>query len=176
MLEETEEQRTPSTEVAPENGVNGVSPAEPLSGSLETTSQYPEPPSHTPPPAIPPPPPPPGDEDEGDEEDRGMLRMSFMEHLEELRSRLLRSIGGLLVAFLLSIGFCKELWRVVSAPAVEALKHLGFPPTLAQITPMEQFNVIYLKLPLLVSVFVASPWILYQVWAFISPGLYRREK
>jgi sec-independent protein translocase protein TatC len=129
------------------------------------------------PPKPPPPPPPPAEEDEEeDEEEKGMLRMSFMEHLEELRARLLRAIIGLVVAFVLSIGFCKDLWNVVSAPAVDALKHLGFPPYLAQISPMEQFNVIYLKLPLLVSVFVGSPWILYQVWAFISPGLYRREK
>ncbi len=41
---------------------------------------------------------------------------------------------------------------------------------------MEQFNVIYIKLPILVSVFIGSPWIFYQVWAFISPGLYKREK
>ena len=103
--------------------------------------------------------------------------MSFMEHLEELRTRLLRAILGLVVAFLLSIGFCKDLWEIVSAPAVDALRHLGVnPPNLAAIKPMEQFNVIYLKLPLLVSIFVASPWILYQVWAFISPGLYKREK
>ena len=106
-----------------------------------------------------------------------MLRMSFMEHLEELRSRLIKAIAGLVVAFILCIGFCKDLWSVVAAPAVIALTHLGVkPPNLAQITPMEQFNVIYIKLPLLVSLFVASPWVLYQVWAFISPGLYRREK
>lgn len=129
------------------------------------------------PPKTPPPPPPTDEDDDGDEEDKGMLRMSFMEHLEELRSRLLRAIGGLIVAFILSIGFCKDLWNVVSEPAVIALKHLGInPPNLASITPMEQFNVIYLKLPLLVSVFVGSPWIFYQVWAFISPGLYKREK
>ena len=106
-----------------------------------------------------------------------MLRMSFMEHLEELRTRLIRCLMGLAVAFLVSIGFCKQLWEVVSAPAVGALRHLGInPPNLAQISPMEQFNVIYLKLPLLVSIFVASPWVVYQVWAFISPGLYKREK
>ncbi len=106
-----------------------------------------------------------------------MLRMSFMEHLEELRSRLIKAIAGLVVAFILCIGFCKDLWSVVAAPAVIALTHLGVkPPNLAQITPMEQFNVIYIKLPLLVSLFVASPWVLYQVWAFISPGLYKREK
>jgi sec-independent protein translocase protein TatC len=126
----------------------------------------------------PPPPPPPSDEDDdADDEERGMLRMSFMEHLEELRTRIIRSLAGLIVAFVVSIGFCKDLWNVVSAPAVTALKHLGVnPPNLAQITPMEQFNVIYLKLPLLCSIFVGSPWVLYQVWAFISPGLYKREK
>ena len=130
--------------------------------------------SRTPPP--PPPPPPPAAEPE-DEEEEGMLRMSFMDHLEELRTRLLRSIIGVVVAFIAALAFADPLWRIVSAPAVGALKHLGVkPPNLAQLTPMEGFNVIYIKLPLLVSIFIGSPWILYQVWAFISPGLYRREK
>jgi sec-independent protein translocase protein TatC len=126
---------------------------------------------------TPPPPPPPPDDDEEDEEDEGMLRMSFMEHLEELRTRILRALIGIVVAFLASMFFAKELWRIVESPAIGALKHLGInPPNLAQITPMEQFNVIYIKLPLLVSIFLGSPWILYQVWAFISPGLYKKEK
>lgn len=133
-------------------------------------------PAHRPPP--PPPPPDSSDEDEGgDEEDRGMLRMSFMEHLEELRTRLLRSILGVALAFLASMFFSKELWRIVEEPAVSALKHLHVdPPVLAQLTPMESFNIIWIKLPLLVSVFLGSPWVLYQVWAFISPGLYKKEK
>jgi|SRR5579875_2679586 len=124
----------------------------------------------------PPPPPPPDDDDEGDEEEKGMLRMSFMEHLEELRSRLIKALGGVVVAFLLSLTFCKPLWDVVVTPAVIALKHLHLNPQLVAITPTEQFNVIYLKLPLLVSLFLGSPWVLYQVWAFISPGLYKRER
>lgn len=133
-------------------------------------------PAHIPPPPSPPPPPG-GDEDEGDEEERGMLRMSFMEHLEELRSRVLRALIGVIVAFLVSLSFASPLWRVVEHPAINALKHLGVnPPTLTIIRPMEGFNIIYLKLPLLVSIFLGSPWILYQVWAFISPGLYKREK
>jgi sec-independent protein translocase protein TatC len=41
---------------------------------------------------------------------------------------------------------------------------------------MEAFNIIWVKLPILCAIFMASPWILYQVWAFISPGLYRRER
>lgn len=106
-----------------------------------------------------------------------MLRMSFMEHLEELRTRLFRSIIGIVAAFIISILFCKPLWRVVSEPAVAALDHLGIkPPQLVTLTPMEGFNVVYIKLPLLMSIFVGSPWVLYQVWAFISPGLYKREK
>lgn len=158
-----------------------IAPIPAEAASQEITGYLaPEAVAQIPPRNNPPPPPPPSsddEEEEGDDEERGMLRMSFMEHLEELRSRLLRAIGGLLVAFVLSIGFCKDLWNVVSAPAVTALKNLGInPPDLASITPMEQFNVIYLKLPLLVSVFVGSPWIFYQVWAFISPGLYKREK
>ena len=91
--------------------------------------------------------------------------MSFMEHLGELRSRILKALAGIVVAFLLSITFCGPLWKIVSAPAVDALKNLGLNPQLVAITPMEQFNVIYLKLPLLVSVFLASPWVLCQVWA-----------
>jgi sec-independent protein translocase protein TatC len=124
----------------------------------------------------PPPPPPPEDDDEGDEEEKGMLRMSFMEHLEELRARLIRALGGIVVAFLLSLTFCKPLWDVVEQPAVTALKNLKLNPELVAITPTELFNVVYLKLPLLVSLFLGAPWVLYQVWAFISPGLYKRER
>lgn len=191
MLDEKKEQGAPDSQTIPPdyNGSNGAPADSSVETSLVPSVVAEQPPTEAPreqsqvPPrqASPPPPPPPPlsdeDEDEGDEEERGMLRMSFMEHLEELRSRLLRAILGLVVAFILCIGFCKDLWEIVSAPAVEALQHLGInPPNLAQITPMEQFNVIYLKLPLLISIFVASPWILYQVWGFISPGLYKREK
>ncbi len=105
-----------------------------------------------------------------------MLRMSFLEHLQELRSRIIRALWGLAAAFLVSLTFSNELWNFVSQPAVQALKTLGYPPTLKQITPMESFNVIWFKLPCLVAIFIGSPWVLYQVWAFISPGLYRKER
>lgn len=128
------------------------------------------------PPPPPPPPSTPDDEEEDDEEEEGMLRMSFMEHLEELRSRILKALAGVGVAFIVCLLFADPLWRIVSAPAIIALKHLHYNPQLVAITPMEQFSIIWVKMPLLVSLFVASPWVLYQVWAFISPGLYRRER
>jgi sec-independent protein translocase protein TatC len=111
-----------------------------------------------------------------------MLRMSFLEHLEELRSRILRAIGGVGVAFIISLVFCNELWHIVSAPAVGALKSLGYKgmnggdPNLVQIAPMDYFNIVWVKLPILTGIFIASPWILYQVWSFIAPGLYKRER
>jgi sec-independent protein translocase protein TatC len=119
-------------------------------------------------------PPPPEPPDDGEE---GMLRMSFLEHLTELRSRIVKMIAGVAVAYFLSLAYCEKLWRLIAEPAVDALTKLGVKPaTLKAITPMEQFNVIWVKLPILCAIFLASPWILYQVWAFISPGLYKRER
>jgi sec-independent protein translocase protein TatC len=125
----------------------------------------------------PPPPPPPPEEEELDEDEEGMLRMSFLGHLEDLRKRLLYMLGGLGVAFVFCLTFCAELWKVVAQPAVAALKELKVdPPTLVQISPMDAFTIIWMKLPLLCSVFIASPWILYQIWAFVAPGLYKKER
>jgi len=103
-----------------------------------------------------------------------MLRMSFMEHLEELRSRILRALGGIGIAFIISLTFCGELWKLVQAPAEEALRSLKVDTKLTLITPMEAFNIVWVKLPILTAIFIASPWILYQVWGFIAPGLYKK--
>ncbi len=123
-----------------------------------------------------PPPPPPPPEDEEDKDDDGMLRMSFLQHLEELRGRILKALAGVGIAFAICLFFANELWLAVSAPAADALRSLGYEPTLAQITPMDAFTTIWVKVPMLAAIFVASPWILYQVWAFIAPGLYKKER
>lgn len=105
-----------------------------------------------------------------------MLRMSFLQHLEELRSRIIKALMGLAVAFIGAIIFANELWKIVSEPATLALRHLGFEEKLAQLAPMETFSTVWVKLPMLASIFIASPWILYQIWAFIAPGLYKKER
>lgn len=117
-----------------------------------------------------------GGGDDGGEEEEGMLRMSFLEDLEELRSRIIKSIVGIGVAFFLSLYFAPEMWKAVSDPAISALRQLGLQTKLVFITPTEAFMTIWMKLPLLAAIFLASPWILYQVWAFIAPGLYKRER
>src|ERR1700689_3416173 len=123
------------------------------------------------------PPKPPQPPDAEDNEDEGMARMSFLEHLEELRKRLLLAVGGIGVAFFLCLFFSDELWGFVVAPATAALTHLKVhPPTLKQISPMDSFRIMWMELPILAAVFLSSPWIMYQVWAFIAPGLYKRER
>jgi len=124
--------------------------------------------------AEPPAPPPKTPEEEEEEQ---MLRMSFLEHLEELRARIIKSLAGIGVAFLLSLIFANQLWLIISEPAADALRQIGIPdPRLAQIKPMEVFSIVWVKLPMLTAIFLASPWVLYQAWAFIAPGLYRRER
>jgi sec-independent protein translocase protein TatC len=137
----------------------------------------PVPASTTPAPPALPPPTAPSDSDDDDGDDEGMLRMSFLEHLEELRSRILKALAGLAVAFLASLTFSETLWRIVQQPAAAALETLGYKDTgLIFTSPMESFSIIWIKLPLLTSLFLASPWLLYQVWAFVAPGLYKKER
>jgi len=131
---------------------------------------------------VPPPPPPPvapppkKDDEDKDDEEEGMARMSFLEHLEELRTRLIRAVLGLVVAFFICMAFMNQMWDAVRQPAIVALKSLGYPPELAALTPMEGISIVWMRVPLLASLFLASPWVLYQVWAFIAPGLYKRER
>jgi sec-independent protein translocase protein TatC len=106
-----------------------------------------------------------------------MARMSFLEHLEELRSRILKALGGMGVAFAICLCIGPQLWEIIRGPAKTALVHLGVnPPNLALIDPMDAFQIIWMKIPLLCAIFVSSPWILYQVWSFIAPGLYKKER
>ena len=123
---------------------------------------------------VPSPPGPP--DDGGDDEEDGMLRMSFLEHLEELRTRIIRSLWGLAVGFAVAVTFSPQLWDFIRRPAAVALKSLGLPEDLYAFDPTDGISIIWFKLPLVCSLFIAAPWVLYQLWAFISPGLYKRER
>ena len=124
------------------------------------------------------PPPPPGDEGEEDEDD--MARMSFLEHLDELRTRLLRALGGLVAVYVVCIAFAPDLLAFVLTPfyaAVDAIKaEHDIVIKVISTRPLEQFQVQYIKVPLIAAVFVGSPWLMFQAWQFIAPGLYKREK
>ena len=138
----------------------GASQAAPSSTSVEVTGFSRRPGGAG---KKPPPPPTSGGGGGDDDDDEGMLRMSFLEHLEELRSRIIKALGGIAVAFVLSLAFTKPLWNFIKAPASAALKSLGYPEKLVAIDPMEQFNVIWFKLPVVCAIFMASPWVFYPV-------------
>lgn len=120
-----------------------------------------------PPPTTPPPDP--------EEEQLNGKQMSFLEHLEELRKRLLYSIYSLIVGAAVSFYFADNIYGYLSRPLTDTLTALHMSPKLAYFNPVDPFN-LYIKLSLLGGIFLASPFILWQLWLFISPGLFRHEK
>jgi sec-independent protein translocase protein TatC len=101
--------------------------------------------------------------------------MSLIEHLEELRRRIIRSAIFVVVAFFLAYGFHQKIYEVMQAPIVTALKAHHLDPQLVYHNPIDPFN-LYLKISFVGGAILASPFVLYQVWLFISPGLYQNEK
>src|SRR5580693_4910884 len=104
-----------------------------------------------------------------------MPAMSFLDHLEELRRRIVYSIIAIAVGFFACWGYADRIVGWMQQPIMDALKHNGMPQTLVYLNPTDPFN-LYLKIGALAGLFVACPFVLYQVWMFISPGLYRNEK
>ncbi len=101
--------------------------------------------------------------------------MSFLEHLEELRCRIIYSLLGVAVGFGVAWYYAERIYAYVQVPVIAALRAHHKSEQLVYLNPTEPFN-LYLKVGLLAGLFLASPFILYQVWAFIAPGLYRHEK
>ncbi len=96
----------------------------------------------------------------------------FLSHLVELRDRLLRSVVVVLVIFLGLFSFANDLYHLLAAPLLAKLPEGQTMIATGVISPF----LTPFKLALVASIFLAMPFILYQVWAFIAPGLYRHEK
>lgn len=101
--------------------------------------------------------------------------MSLGQHLEDLRRRLIFAILGLVPIFVVSLAFGTELLAFLIAPAQELLREKGYPDTFLTTGPLELFNT-YFYISTVASVAVGGPWILYQLWRFVAPGLYERER
>jgi sec-independent protein translocase protein TatC len=102
-------------------------------------------------------------------------RMSFGEHLDELRSRLIKAIYGLVVGFIVCLIFGEEIFSFLAQPLLIALKWSGQEPVLYAGTLPESF-VTYIKVSLYAGLFISCPWVFYQLWVFIAAGLYPRER
>ncbi|HWG38685.1 MAG TPA: twin-arginine translocase subunit TatC [Terriglobales bacterium] len=101
--------------------------------------------------------------------------MSFLEHLEELRRCIFRAMAGVLAAFIACFFYADRIYGFMERPLTRILKAHGLNQQLVYHNPIDPFN-LYVKLALICGLFVASPWIFYQVWSFIRPGLYPRER
>jgi sec-independent protein translocase protein TatC len=110
-----------------------------------------------------------------DKEKDTLPAMGFLEHLEELRRRIIYCIIAVAVGFFACWGYADRIYEIMQKPIMVALEHNGMSEKLVYLNPTEPFNM-YLKVAALAGLFVTSPFVLYQVWAFISPGLYRNEK
>src|SRR6202167_4728591 len=101
--------------------------------------------------------------------------MSLLAHLDELRKRIILSILGVLVGFISCWSFANRIFGLMQQPIIGALRHHGIGGGLVYLNPTEPFN-LYLEVALVGGLFVASPFVFYQLWLFIAPGLYRKEK
>ena len=109
---------------------------------------------------------------DGNEPPEDLPRMTLIGHLEELRNRIFRSIAVLFVAFVVCFGFADEIYSFLEQPILKFLppgRKLVF---LSLTDPL----FLYMKVSALVGLFVVSPYLLFQVWRFVAPGLYGHEK
>ncbi len=125
------------------------------------------------PPSGPPAPTPSPDygQDEEDPEDALDGRMTFLEHLDELRKRLTHSVVALLVGFLASFAFIGRINEVVYQRLVADV-----PGGKLIFTEPTEAIFLYIKIAAVAGLLLASPYIMWQVWLFIAPGLYSKEK
>lgn len=102
-------------------------------------------------------------------------RMSFGDHLEELRLRLLWALAGLVVAAVGGFLFAKPILSILFQPLFAVQQKHGLPIQIQALAPQAGFAV-YMKVGLLSGVIVAIPWMLYHLWKFVASGLYPQEQ
>lgn len=108
----------------------------------------------------------------GGDPEEDLPRMTFLEHLEDLRRRLVWSFVAIAGGFLVCWWQSKEIFQILSAPVMKALP-VGTKLAYTQLT--EPF-MLYINVALIAGIFVASPVLLWQLWLFVAPGLYKKEK
>jgi sec-independent protein translocase protein TatC len=113
----------------------------------------------------------PGEDEEPDPQDV-TGKMSFLEHLDELRTRLIYMIYGLIVGCVIAYAFISRIFDFLMRPLQQMLGPGGY----LQYTDGPEPFMLWMKIGFLAGIFISSPWLLYQVWKFIAPGLYTHEK
>jgi sec-independent protein translocase protein TatC len=103
-------------------------------------------------------------------------RMSFLDHLVELRLRLVRAVQFYLVAFAFCYWKAEVMLGIVTRPLAAAWHKSGLPDVPQLHGALAEPFIVYMRVALYAAIFVASPAIFWQIWAFVAPGLYKRER
>src|SRR5438477_828751 len=101
--------------------------------------------------------------------------MPLLAHLEELSKRIILSVVGVVAGFFSCWSFADRIFALMQLPIIQALRHHSLGGGLVYLNPTEPFN-LHLEVAFVAGLFVASPFVFYQLWLFIAPGLYRNEK
>src|ERR1700679_3470253 len=102
-------------------------------------------------------------------------KMSFFEHLVDLRKRLINSALAIAVGAMVGVSVSQRVFGFMARPIQAALRKQGLDDHLVYMSPAGAINLI-ITLGIYIGVVLAAPVVLYQVWLFIAPGLYKHEK
>ncbi|HWT54486.1 MAG TPA: twin-arginine translocase subunit TatC [Rhodocyclaceae bacterium] len=104
--------------------------------------------------------------------DTASVQETFVSHLIELRSRLIRAIVGIIIVFLCLVNWARDIYTLLAAPMLAALPEGGHMIA----TDVAGAFLVPMKVTLMVAFVIALPYVLYQAWAFVAPGLYVHER
>jgi sec-independent protein translocase protein TatC len=111
------------------------------------------------------------DEDDEDEDEVGQRKMTLVEHLEELRTRIIRAAIGLAVGMGIALILSQPVLQIINKPFYDAVGKKSLVTT----DMMDPFT-LYMRISLYMGIVIAAPWIFYQLWMFIAAGLYKHER
>ena len=118
---------------------------------------------------------PPETDFEREEAEDPTASMSFFDHLGELRTRLLWAVASIGVGFAVGLTFSRPAYNFLARPMMDSLRAAGLSDQLISTSPLGPLR-LYITTGLYLGIVIASPMVLYQIWLFVAPGLYRHER
>ncbi|MGH9818094.1 MAG: twin-arginine translocase subunit TatC, partial [Candidatus Acidiferrales bacterium] len=112
---------------------------------------------------------------EREEAEDPTARMSFFDHLGELRTRLLWAVAFIGIGFAVGLTFSRPAYNFLAQPMMDSLREAGLSDKLISTSPLGPLR-LYITTGLYLGIVIASPMVLYQIWLFVAPGLYRNER
>jgi len=117
----------------------------------------------------------PSQPERSEEQDDPTAKMSFFDHLVELRKRLIHSLAAIGIGLCIGIYFSDKAYDFIVRPMHKALRDAKLPDHLVFLSPITPIQ-LYITVGLYLGIVIACPYVFYQLWLFVAPGLYRHER